>query len=229
MIAYDSDEDALQNLPSEVKTYHGDVRDVERLEEVIRKEIFEVLINCAGIQRQGAIEDMGTEEFREHIEVNYLGSLKALKTALPMVKERDGKIINISSVAGVYAGPYLGAYSGSKHAVEGMTESLRMELKETSVDVVLIEPGPVETGFNEEGRKNLRKYVPGSVHSERYREKLEKDYSGIRPKKAGVKIVEVMEKSSPRPRYSITKRFHWLVKLRSFIPWRIREFLISRR
>ncbi|MFB6116487.1 MAG: SDR family NAD(P)-dependent oxidoreductase [Candidatus Nanosalina sp.] len=229
VIAYDCDKEGLEQLPSSVKTYQGDIKDEERLNEVVRGEIFDTLVNCAGIQKQGAVEDMDIEDFREHIEVNYIGALNAVKAALPMIKERQGKIVNVSSVAGIYGAPFLGAYSGSKHAVEGVTESLRLELRASNVDVVLFEPGPVKTGFNEKGRTNLRNYVSNSPYSGEYESKLEEEPEGISPRKAGLELAKVVGKNSPRPRHSPTTRFHWLVKLRSLIPWRIREFFLGNR
>ncbi len=229
VIAYDQDEEGLEKLPAEVQTYQGDVRDQERLEEVVRKEIFEVLVNCAGIQKQGAVEDMDVDDFKEQSEVNYLGTLKAVKTALPMIRERDGKIINVSSVAGKLTAPFLGGYSASKHAVEGFTDTLRMELSGSGVDVVLVEPGPIETGFNERGRENLREYLPGSSFSEKYRTKLEKKYDGASPDKPAQKILKAVESSRPRPRYSTPLKYSILLKLQVLIPTSVQDYLSSGR
>lgn len=229
VIAYDKDQEALEDLPAEVQTYQGDVQDQERLEEVVRKEIFEVIVNCAGVQKQGAVEDMPVEEFQKHMDVNYLGTLKAVKAALPMIQERDGKIINISSIAGKISAPFLGGYSASKHAVEGLTDALRIEMKGSDVDVVLVEPGPIETGFNERGREHLRNYLSDTRFSERYREKLEKDYGGASPEKPAGKILKAVESSRPSSRYVTPFKYRSLLKFMALLPTSVQDRLISRR
>ena len=229
VIAFDSDGEGLQQLPDSVETYQGDVRNSERLKEVMKGEIFEVLVNCAGIQRQGAVEDMNVDEFEEQMDVNYLGTLRAVKAALPMIKQRDGRIINVSSVAGLYSTPFLGAYSASKHAVEGLTDSLRMELKNSGVEVVLVEPGPIQTGFNERGRKNLEKYLPGSDHSSDYRRKLEKDYQGAEPVKPARTIIKAIESRYPRSRYVTPLKYRLILPVMKFISGFLRDRILSRR
>jgi len=229
VIAYDKDESSLENLPNQVQTYEGDVEDQERLQEVMRKEIFGVLINCAGVQKQGAVEDMAVEDFEEHIDTNYLGTVKATKAALPMIRERDGRIINISSVAGKLTAPFLGGYSASKHAVEGFTDTLRMEMKDTDVEVVLVEPGPIKTGFNEKGRENLKEYLPETKYSKKYKKKLEKDYSGSKVSKPAQKILKAVEAKRPRARYSTPLKYTILLKLKFLIPTSIQDYVAGNR
>jgi len=229
VIAYDKDESSLENLPNQVQTYEGDVEDQERLQEVVKKEIFGVLINCAGVQKQGAVEDMSVEGFEEHIDTNYLGTVKATKAALPMIRERDGRIINISSVAGKLTAPFLGGYSASKHAVEGFTDTLRMEMKDTDVEVVLVEPGPIETGFNEKGRENLRKYLSETKYAEDYKKKLETDYSGSNVSKPAQKILGAVEAKRPKSRYSTPLKYTILLKLKFLIPTFIQDYVAGRR
>ena len=229
VIAYDSDGEELENLPTEVQKYQGDVRDKERLEEVIKKEIFEVLVNCAGLQKQGSVEDMSINDFQEHMEVNYIGTVKAVKTALPMIRERGGRVINVSSIAGKLTTPFLGGYSASKHAVEAFTDSLRMEISGSNVNVVLVEPGPIETGFNERARNHLREYLPGSNFSKEYREKLEKDYRGADPEKPASKILKAIESRKPRSRYSTPLKYRILLLLQPMIPTLVKDYLSRRR
>lgn len=218
VIAYDKDEESLQKLPDQVQTYVGNVTDEERLQEVVKKEIFEILVNCAGVQKQGAVEDISVEDFDEHMQVNYLGTVKATKIALPMIKERNGRIINISSIAGKLTAPFLGGYSASKHAVEGFTDTLRIEMKDKDVQVVLVEPGPIQTGFNEKGRENLKQYMPGSSFSKMYKNKLEKNYGGARPEKPASKILKAIESKKPKSRYLTPLKYNLLVKISFLIP-----------
>lgn len=229
VIAYDMDGEALDDLPDQVETYEGDVRDRERVEEVVRKEIFNVLVNCAGFQEQGAVEDMSTEKFREHFETNFFGSLDCVKAALPMLRERDGRIINISSIAGKATIPFLGAYSASKHAVEGFSDALRMELRDSEVDVVVVEPGPIKTGFNEKAENALERYIPGSRYSQDYRDRINSANDGAEPDKAAETVVKAVESSRPRTRYTVTLQALLVKKLKPFVPSKLFDFLASRR
>lgn len=229
VIVFDKDGESLEDLPDSVKTYQGDVRNSERLEEVVRREIFGVLVNCAGFQEQGSVEDMPLEKFEDHFETNFFGSLKALKISLPMLKERNGRIINVSSIAGKATIPFLGAYSSSKHALEGMTDSLRMEMRDENVEVVLVEPGPIKTGFNHQAEEALRKYIPESDYTEKYRKRLESRNKGAKPEKAAKFIVKAVESSNPKTRYTVTLEAYLVRKLKPFIPTKMFDFIASRK
>lgn len=229
VIAYDKDREGLETLPDEVQTYQGNVTNEERLKEVVRKEIFEVIVNCAGIQKQGSVEDMSSEDFHDQIRVNYLGTVKATKAALPMIKEREGRIINISSIAGKVTAPFLGGYSASKHALEGFSDALRMELKSTEVDVVLVEPGPIQTGFNERARDYLENFLPGSEYSESYEEKLETDYGGASPEKPAKTIQKAISTSRPASRYVTPLKYRALIKVIGVLPRGLKDRILSNR
>ncbi|MFB6244738.1 MAG: SDR family NAD(P)-dependent oxidoreductase [Candidatus Nanohaloarchaea archaeon] len=228
VIAYDIDGEALEELPEEVETYQGDVRDRDRLEEVVKQEIFGVLVNCAGFQEQGSVEEMPVEKFEKHMETNFYGTLNAVKAALPMIRERDGKIINVSSIAGKSTVPFLGAYSSSKHAVEALSDTLRMELRDDRVNVVLIEPGPIKTGFNERAEDALEKYLPDSRYAEKYRKRMEAKNSGAEPEKAAGVIAGAVEAHRPKARYTVTAQAFFISKLKPLIPEKIYDFLASR-
>lgn len=228
VIAYDIDSEGLEDLPDEVKTYEGDVRDRERLEEVVKKEIFEVLVNCAGFQEQGAVEDIPVEKFEEHFQTNFYGPLNAIKTSLPMIRERKGRIINVSSIAGKATIPFLGAYSSSKHALEALSDSLRMELRGSGVEVVVVEPGPIRTGFNEKAEDALEQYLPDSRFGERYSQRMGKENSGASPEKAAMTVVNSLQARKPKARYTVTAQAYLISKLKPFVPDRIYDLLASR-
>lgn len=216
----DIDSQSLKSLPQQTDRYNIDITDYESVQKFFRDREMDVLVNCAGVQRQGAVEDAGIQEFEQHIQTNYLGLVNVVKSALPVLKERKGKIVNISSIAGKVAIPFLSGYSASKFAVEGFSDSLRRELEE--VDTVLIEPGRVKTGFNQKGVDNLEKHVNGSRFSETYREKLDKERKGMAPEKAGKKIAEIVE-NGKKPRYTITREAWILRKLNWLTPDRLKD------
>ena len=108
----------------------------------------DVLVNNAGYGQIGPVEEVPTDQLIEQFQVNTFGPHRVTRAVLPSMRERgDGKIINISSVYGRTTMLGQGAYSGSKFALEALSDTLRGELANTGIDVVLIEPGPVETNF----------------------------------------------------------------------------------
>ncbi|MFQ3275066.1 MAG: short-subunit dehydrogenase [Candidatus Nanohaloarchaea archaeon] len=222
----DTDKDALKDLDQEIETFHGDVREKEDLQEATRRFEVEVLINSAGYQKQGSVEDMEIDNFREHIETNYLGTVNAVKTCLTSIRRSKGRVINMSSVAGKTGLRYLSAYCGSKHAVEGFSDSLRMELKDSEVKVVIVEPGPIKTGFNEQGRDHLRNFVPGSRYSDEYSKKLDSPVEGVKTEKAAEKVVKAVEAEKPKTRYTVTKEAFFVRKLKRFFPDRLWDKLM---
>ncbi len=106
----------------------------------------DVLINNAGISQLGALEEISLIEAQTVFDTNVFGVMRMVKQALPIMRAQgDGKIINVSSIAGIIAVPFQGIYSASKYAIEGYTESLRHEVKHLGIDVSLIQPGDINT------------------------------------------------------------------------------------
>jgi NAD(P)-dependent dehydrogenase (short-subunit alcohol dehydrogenase family) len=109
------------------------------------------LINNAGIAVPGPLEDLPLHDLRRQFEVNVFGVLRVTQIFLPLIRESQGRIINMSSVAGLMTSPFLGAYSASKFALEALSNALRHELSEQNVKVLLIEPGLIQTPIWEKG------------------------------------------------------------------------------
>lgn len=109
------------------------------------------LVNNAGTAVSGPVEAVPMEDYRKQFEVNFFGLVAVTQTFLPWVRETKGRIINLSSIAGRFASPFMGPYAASKFAVEGLTDSLRRELMPFNVKVILVEPGPIETPIWEKG------------------------------------------------------------------------------
>src|SRR5512134_883364 len=126
----------------------------EAVGEVLRSESrIDALVNNAGYGQYGAVEDVSPEEWRAQFEVNVFGALAVLRAVLPaMGRARGGTIVNVSSVAGRVAVPFAGAYSASKHALEAISDALRVELSPWGIRVVLVEPGPISTRFGDRAR-----------------------------------------------------------------------------
>ncbi len=132
-----------------------DQSDVDRVVDRVLDEegAIDALVNNAGYGQFGPIEDVSTAKVHEQFDVNVYGPHRLIKAVLPsMRRERDGAIINVSSVAGRVSFPGGGVYSGSKFAVEAMSDALRNEVAEHGIDVVVVEPGPVKTNFSKRAR-----------------------------------------------------------------------------
>ena len=110
----------------------------------------DVLVNNAGYDVMGAVEDISFDDFKSQFETNLFGVIRVTKEVLPIMRnQREGNIINISSVGGRIGIPLNSAYISSKFALEGLSESMRYELEQFGIDVILIEPGVVKSNFLE--------------------------------------------------------------------------------
>jgi short-subunit dehydrogenase len=118
----------------------------------------DILINNAGFGLYGAIEDISMEDARYQFEVNIFGLARLTQLALPYMREKSaGKIVNISSMGGKIYTPMGGWYHATKHALEGWSDCLRIELKRFNIDVIVIEPGLIDTNFYEPVMKSIMK------------------------------------------------------------------------
>ena len=182
----------------------------------------DVLFNNAAFGQPGAVEDLKRNVLREQFETNVFGTQELTNLVLPyMRKQKSGRIIYNSSILGFVAMSYRGAYNASKFAIEGLADTLRLELHKSGVEVVLIEPGPIRSAF----RKNaLAKFLANidqenSAHKEIYEKTLARlQKTGDAPFTLGAEAVlgallMAIEAKKPKARYAVTfptKLFAWL-------------------
>jgi NAD(P)-dependent dehydrogenase (short-subunit alcohol dehydrogenase family) len=171
------------------------------------------LINNAGIATCGPLMYQSIEEIRWQFEVNVIAPIAVTQAFLPLLKikqattDRPGRIINISSVGGKVAVPFIGAYVGSKHALEGMSDSLRRELQLHDVDVIIIGPGAVNTPiWDKESAQDLSKYDRTEYRSnlqafQKYITEMGK--AGYSPAVVGKFIRKAFESKHPKSRYAL--------------------------
>ena len=142
----------------QVDTVLLDVTDAERGEEVVRDLDLHGLVNNAGYGVTGAIEDVDDDEARAVLETMVIAPMRLARAALPGMRERgEGRIVNISSIYGRATTPLTGWYQGSKHALEALSDALRIEVASGGVKVVLVEPGGFRTGIWEELERDVEK------------------------------------------------------------------------
>jgi len=191
---------------------------------VIRKEgRIDVLINNAGMHTGGAIESTSIENIRMQMDTNVMGLVYMLKAVLPTMREkRQGTIINFSSIGGLMGLPFQAYYSASKFAIEGLSESLRMEVKPFNIRVVVINPGDFHTN-NTANRQGFLAKTENDPYAEQFRKTLaiiEKDENGGWPPEVlAKKLVKIVEKDNPCPRYVIaTAEQKLAVVLKNILP-----------
>ena len=142
-----------ENLP--LKILQLDVTDDKSVKDAIRQitdesSRIDVLVNNAGYGVMGAVEDLSIDEFKSQFETNFFGVIRVTKEVIPIMRNQgNGNIINVSSIGGKIGLPLNSAYISSKFAIEGFSESMRYELEQFGIDVILIEPGVVKTNFFE--------------------------------------------------------------------------------
>jgi NAD(P)-dependent dehydrogenase (short-subunit alcohol dehydrogenase family) len=181
---------------------------VERLVEgvVEREGRVDAVVNNAGIVIAGAIEDTTPEEALHQLETNFLGVLRVTRAVLPhMRKQGSGNIINIGSIGGLLAIPYQGLYSASKFALEGLTEALRLEVKQFGIHVSLLEPGDHRTGLTR-NRVRTSASMANSAYSARAERAIHKmardEQAGPDPVGVARLVLRVLEARKPRLRYT---------------------------
>ncbi len=152
----------LHNVDAKIKQLDvTDKTSVQKCIDEIAEErgYIDILINNAGGVMAGSFEDLTDEEIRGQLEVNFFGVQNVTRACIPLMRQRPGtKIINISSVSGFSATPCLGAYSTSKWALEAFSESLRYELKQFDIDVLLVQPGSYITKIFTENARTAQKF-----------------------------------------------------------------------
>ena len=172
-----------------------------------QKQRIDVLVNNAGWGLWGCVEDVSVDEFRTQFETNFFSIIRLIQEVGPtMRKQGSGTIVNISSVAGRIGFPASPAYISSKFALEGLSESLRLEMAPFGVNVVIIEPGVIKTNF-----LNPMKLAKRSESDTAYRDITIKVVSGVKmmaemgthPKEVADTIVKAVKDEKPLPRYIV--------------------------
>jgi len=171
------------------------------------KQRIDVLVNNAGWGLWGCVEDVSVDEFKTQFETNFFSVIRLIQEVGPtMRKQGSGKIINISSVAGRIGFPASPAYISSKFALEGLSESLRLEMAPFGVDVIIIEPGVIKTNF-----LNPVRLAKKSESGTAYRDITTRVVSGVKmmaemgtpPKEVADTIVKSINDDKPLPRYIV--------------------------
>ena len=196
----------------------------------------DALFNNAGYGQPGAVEDLGRDVLRKQFETNLFGMQELTNLIIPVMRAQGhGRIINNSSVLGLIALPYRGAYNASKFALEALTDTLRLELRGTGIHVTLIEPGPIVSRFRENAIAAYKANIDNTNSPHR------ESYLGMERRLAGQtnapftltsaavlkKVIHALESPRPRIRYYVTVPTTLFATLKRILPYRLLDWMLS--
>lgn len=196
----------------------------------------DVLFNNAGYGQGGAIEDLPTAALRAQFDTNFFGLHEVTKAVIPiMLRQGYGKIVQNSSVLGLVAMKYRGAYIASKFAIEGYTDTLRLEMIGTGVSVSLIEPGPIVSKFRENSLRSVTNVI--DVHGSRHRKSYQKTLARLGSEESSTpftlgpeavlkQLHHILDSAKPKPRYFVTKSTYIFGYLRRLISTRMLDGIL---
>jgi len=206
---------------------------IARLTEGVARDYgrIDVLINNAGFAVAGFAEDVTLDELRLQFETNFFGAVAMTRAVLPIMRrQRSGHIIQISSIAGVHGSYSVSSYSASKHALEGWSESLRMEVDPLGIKVVLIEPGSFQTDIWTRGvvmgKEAIQDSSPNFQRSLRMRKRVEA-IPKADPAEVARVIAQVAQDPNPRLRYLVGRDARTQLVMKRLLPWKWYEKVIK--
>lgn len=220
-----ADEDSIADAVEEVKSRSGGRLDA--------------LFNNGAFACPGAVEDLPRGALREIFEVNLFGYHDLIRRVIPLMRARgEGRIVNCSSVLGLVPMRWRGAYVATKFAMEGLTDVLRIEMRGTGIEVVLIEPGPITSRIRENSIPHFEKWVDweNSARAAEYRSILHRLYQSknkpdrfeLPPSAVTAKLVKALEAPRPKARYYVTKATYLMGVARWLLPRRALDWLIAK-
>ncbi|KZE41030.1 SDR family NAD(P)-dependent oxidoreductase [Microbacterium sp. T32] len=187
-----------------------------------------ILVNNAGIAVNAPVETLPLDQWRRQFDVNLFGHIAMTQALLPFLHDSTGRVVNISSVGGRIAMPTYGAYAGAKFALEAVSDALRRELAPHGLQVVVVEPGGVQTEMTGHGIERARTFVAEmtTVHRRRYAPLMQAiinqatafTTSGVSARAAAVVIADAATTLKPRARYTIGRDAAMMTRLTRILP-----------
>jgi NAD(P)-dependent dehydrogenase (short-subunit alcohol dehydrogenase family) len=196
------------------------------------------LVNNAGISVGGPLEFVPIEDLRHQLEVNFVGQVAVIQAALPALRKGRGRIINMTSIGGRLASPFLGPYNASKYALEAVNDALRLELRRFGIQVAAIEPGAVATPIWEKGRASAAQvtaempaeaqelYGAGIAAISKFIDLGER--SGVPPLEVARAVEHALTASRPKARYVVGRDARMRLLLARVLPTRVMDRLVVR-
>ena len=199
----------------------------------------DALFNNGAYACPGAVEDLPRGALREIFETNLFGYHDLTRRVIPLMRAQGhGRIINCSSVLGLVGLTWRGAYVATKFAMEGLTDVMRIEMKGTGIEVILIEPGPIATKIRENAIPHFEKWIDwkqsvrrdqyASLRDRLYSEKTKKDTFELEPAAVTAKLIHALEARRPKARYFVTVPTYLMGIARRLLPTRALDWLIAK-
>jgi NAD(P)-dependent dehydrogenase (short-subunit alcohol dehydrogenase family) len=222
--------DAIALRELNLEAYKLDVTNSKEIDEVLgiildKYKRLDVVFNNAGYGQAGALEDISKEVLKEQFETNVFGLFEVTKKALKIMKKQGyGKIIQHSSVLGLVSLRFRGAYNASKYAIEGLSDTLRLELMDSNIFISTLNTGPVLSNFRDNAKAKLRQNIDinNSYFVNEYKKALSQEKSDVPFTLYPIDVAKIVEKiistSKPKPRYYITKATYILGFLKKILP-----------
>ncbi len=211
------------------------------LEEILSRTggTLDALYNNGAFALPGALEDLPREGLRAIFETNLFGWHDLTRRVIPVMRAQGhGRIVNCSSVLGLVPMKWRGAYVSTKFALEGLTDVLRLEMRDTPIHVSLIEPGPITSRIRVNSIPQFERYInwESSARADQYRASLLKrlyadrgpDRFELPPSAVTRRLIHALESPRPRPRYYVTTPTHLMGGLRRVLPTPLLDWLIAR-
>jgi NAD(P)-dependent dehydrogenase (short-subunit alcohol dehydrogenase family) len=198
---------------------------------------FFALVNNGAYGQPGAVEDLTREVLEQQFAANFFGWHELTAACLPLLRKHgDARIVNVSSVLGIVAMKWRGAYNASKFAIEALTDTMRLELRGSGVQVSTIEPGPITSKFVETSLKNFERNIKVETshyrHAyERQRARLGKGGSNkfkLPPEAVFEKLIRALESKTPRAHYYVTTPTYVMAFARRFLPQGLMDRFVNR-
>ncbi len=238
-------EDSVKQLLGEgFESLQLDLSDSDSIQQAF-KEVMRLtqgklyaLFNNGAFGLPGAVEDLTRETLKYQFETNVFGWLELTNLVIPVMRKQGfGRIIQNSSILGFVAMPFRGAYNASKYAIEGLSDTLRLELKDTNIFISLIEPGPITSQFRANAVKAMQQHIDieNSVFRENYLGVLERlNKKGpaapfTEPPEAVLKrVIYALESKKPKPRYYVTFPTYLFAALKRLLSHRQLDKLLAK-
>jgi NAD(P)-dependent dehydrogenase (short-subunit alcohol dehydrogenase family) len=227
----DLEELGAKLLQMDVTDDESMVRGVQQIINAEKK--IDVLVNNAGYGSYGSLEEVPMSEAKYQFEVNVFGLARLTQLVVPyMRKQGSGRIINVSSMGGVFGEPHGSWYHATKFAVEGLSDSIRMELKQFGIDVVVIRPGAIKTEWNGIARENLLKVSGNGPYKELVQKHANMLHNadgrfGSEPIVVAKAIARAVAAGKPRTRYAIGQGAKFSIFMRWLLPDRAMDKVMN--
>ena len=213
-------------------------RAVETVRDAVRDSRLAGIVNNAGIAVSGPAEFVPLDQWRRQFEINLFGAVSMVQAFLPLLRENQGRIVSIGSLGGRLSQPMVAPYCASKHAMEALSDALRVELRPWGVRVALIQPGAVKTPIwnkgLEAGADLLRTAPPqlrdlyGAAVQIATRMAIHENETGVHPIIVARAVEHALLAPRPRTRYPVGRQARLLIPLTRFMPDRLKDELLLR-